>query len=402
MGRVVPTDCASLPSRRGRCRGRGRSRSNGISHATKSRLRASERAATRTICLQAQSSLNRSKSCGRGTASGNRVRASIMTGPYERLVSNQDLPDSLWSSSDRHLIIPPTLVRAYAKAIVAHNLESLSQKGGAGSGPVGGLTKEASDQHFAQSFSGSVARMQLAALDPDCRAEHVADAFVKMLAGGKVLIIDVPSGSGAASLALLCTICELRAKSILPRIPLDVVLIGGEISPHARAYSQYLLAEVRGDLCDQAINVESRFVHWDACDRASTTLLIKQVVRSIEGCAGALMVVANFNGFLHQSGKQKEVRPQLEDLFRYAASSNTTAIWIEPQNNGAVAQGGLFPWLRKLFKDTFLQKLVEMIPSGSTDDFVTMTTSRFRHPIRTTDVYDVRLAVVRFSLREEP
>lgn len=325
-----------------------------------------------------------------------------MTGPYERLVSDQDIPDSLWSPSGRHLIIPPALVRAYAKAIRAHNLENLSQRGGAGSGPVGGLSKDASDQHFAQSFSGSVARMQLAALDPDCHAAHVADAFAKMLAGGRILIIDVPSGSGAASLALLCTICELRAKGVLPRLPLDIVLIGGEISPYARAYSQYLLTEVRSDLSDQAINVESSLVHWDACDRASTTLLVKQIVRSIDGCAGALMVVANFNGFLHQSGKQKEVRPQLEELFRYAASSNTTAIWIEPQNNGAVAQGGLFPWLRKLFKDTFLQRLVEMIPLGTNDEFVTMTASKFRHPIRATDVYDVRLAVVRFSLRDEP
>jgi hypothetical protein len=144
----------------------------------------------------------------------------------KRLLDPELLPHTLWERSSKTLLLPPALSCAYKKLIYSCGLSELADARDPKNPPVGGMDQKRTDQHFAQAFDGSVARAQLAVIDPKCDVSRVSNAFIQSLSGNRVSITDAPCGAGAASFAFLTTIAELRAQNILPREPLDVVLIG--------------------------------------------------------------------------------------------------------------------------------------------------------------------------------
>ncbi len=194
----------------------------------------------------------------------------------ERIVPVEDLPTSLCASG--MLYIAPDLATAYVTAVNLHGLNQLANARDLKSAPVGGPTKEAADKHFAQAFDGSVARTELAFLDPKSEVANVADALAKLCAGGPIAILDLPCGAGAFSLSILCTLAELRARGTLPRQPLDVVVVGGEFNSHASRYASDLFARVNSFLITQAINVEFKPLFWDVCDPVSNSDVLKRFV----------------------------------------------------------------------------------------------------------------------------
>jgi len=204
-----------------------------------------------------------------------------------------------------------------------------------------------------------------------------------------------PCGAAAASLAYLTAIAELRAQNVLPRLPLDVYLIGAEISGPARCYARQLLEGIDDFLCEQAIFIESEFFPWDVTNQMSTTNLIQRMTVTSSGNSHRLLVIANFNGFLERQGKRKEAERQLEELFRHAAAPNSVAIWIEPKMNRAIAQGGLFTWLQKQMKTAWRFFVRE--PDDNQSSILT-SSAQFSLPLDPSKTAKVRLAVMRLDL----
>jgi hypothetical protein len=319
---------------------------------------------------------------------------------FTRILPPEDLPDTLWHRDSQELHIPPALADAYRRAVADHQLWELSTTRSSGDSPVGGLSKQDSDTHFAQAFSGSVARAELAVLDPKGEIVHVADAFARVLAGGRVALLDAPCGAGAASLAFLTTVAELRACGVLPRLPLEVTLVGGELSDHARAYADELLQQLHPLLQEQGIRVHHTLSPWDACCSMSTTALMQTFLQGLLPTTPRLVIVANFSGFLARESKQKAAEPQLGELFRYSGGLTSTAIWIEPTWNSAVGPGGLFSWVMRLVREKWPRFARLVWPnSAATPESIPSTSARFRHPLRVDDTAHVRLAVIRFELR---
>jgi len=257
--------------------------------------------------------------------------------------------------------------------------------------PVGGLDKARTDQHFAQAFDGSAARAQLAITDPKDEVARASNAFVQFLSGNRVCITDAPCGAGATVFAFLATIAELRAHAVLPREPLDVCLIGAEISGPAREYAAQVLSELRPTLEEQAIFVDAELLDWNVTDSMSTTDLIRKVTVVSSSCRKLLMVVANFNAFLEKERKRKDAQPQLEELFRHASGGNNMAIWIEPDMNRATREGGLFPWLINLI-DNAWRRFV-----SRDSDFETASV-QFALPLNPRKTVRVGLAVIAMIL----
>ena len=141
-------------------------------------------------------------------------------------------------------------------------------------------------------------------------------------------------------------------------MPLQIHLIGAELSTFARAYAQEVLDEIRPVLEEQAIFVKADWLEWDVTDSLSNTDLIRMMTQVAVGKANRLLVVANFNGFLEKDRKRKEAESKLGELFRHASGNNSMAIWIEPNMNRATE--GVFPWLKALLKASWrcLQKKV--------------------------------------------
>lgn len=305
------------------------------------------------------------------------------------------LPKSLWDATTETVLLPPTLSLSYKKLIKKHKLEELVEKRDPQNPPVGGLSQERTDEHFAQAFDGSVARAQLALLDPKKDVTCASNAFIEALAGNNISLTDAPCGAAAASLAYLTVIAELRAQNVLPRLPLDVYLIGAEISDPAIQYARQLLEEINDSLCRQAIFVESEFLSWDVTNKMSTTNLIQRMTITSSGNSHRLLVIANFNGFLEKERKRKEAERQLEELFRYAAAPNSVAIWIEPWMNRATAQGGLFTWLQKQMKTAWRFFVRE---SADNQSSILTSSAQFTLPLDPSKSAKVRLAVMRLDL----
>ena len=317
--------------------------------------------------------------------------------PISRLIRSEDLPESLWRQSDCVLKLPPELIRAWLALLERHGLRPLAEQQDASGGCIGGISRDATNKHFAWRFTGSSARVQLAMLDPESHMPHVADAFAQIFAGGRVAVADLPCGSGAAVLTILTVLAELRRQGRLPREPLDVVVIGGEISEDARGYAAEGLNEVRETLEAQAISVQSVFLPWDVCNNISNTDLIRQLTIRCNGCAARMLVLANFSGFLQREGKWNDAQPQLNELFRHSRDERSSVVWIEPQMNDVLPQtGGLFSRVKNL-----LVGLVRVIRGVSTDtppDAVAVTSAKVAHALRPEETFSVGLAVMRFDL----
>jgi hypothetical protein len=312
----------------------------------------------------------------------------------ERILDPQLIPPSLWDPETDTLHIPRPLADAYVGLINQLGLQQLASARDPKNPPVGGMTQEKTDQHFAQAFDGSVARAQLALLDPKSNATAASNAYLGVLAGNTLCLTDAPCGAGAAAFSFLANIAQLRAEGVLPRLPLDVFLIGAELSEPARIHAQALLDELLQKFEEQAIFVSYEFVSWNVTSALSNTDLIQRMTLNSARTSHRLLVVANFNGFLEKERKRKEAEPQIEELFRHASGANSVAVWIEPDMNRATADGGLFSWLRS-FADRWKSFFREL---SSSNEPIPTSSAFFQLPSAPEEKAAVRLAVMPISL----
>ena len=320
-----------------------------------------------------------------------------MTSSRARLLRPEQIPEVVWDSKSGILTLPSSLARAYEQLIDSLGLRMMATNRLMNDGPVGGLTKESAEEHLAKRFDGSAARAIVAALDPKSELGSTSDAFIQSTAGASLALTDAPCGAGAAALAFLTILAELRAHKVLPRQPLDVKFIGGEISKHAAGHAQRLFEDLREDLEAQAIFVDYQFYNWDVLDPISTSDLVKASVLQGSSCTSKLLVIANFNGLLVKMGKQNEARPQLDELLRYASGRQSLAVWIEPDMNRATASGGLFSWLFGLLEGAW--RLFAKATSGVTKEAPQFRSiAIFRLPLQPTQTSRVKLAVLLIDL----
>ncbi|MGC7893894.1 hypothetical protein [Vibrio anguillarum] len=307
-----------------------------------------------------------------------------------RLISQEDLPDTLWCSVNSEMLLPDKLVSSWLQLLKDNGLEDLA-KTSAEKGFIGGISQEDTNKHLAWRYNGSCARVILSMLDPHHELTDVSNAYAKLFAGNRVFLADIPSGSGAAAISILCTFAELRKKNVLPRYPLEVVIVAGEISQFALDYYEKQLLFITPILAEQAIKiVGSSFVRWDILSKQSTTALIREMtVKSID-CQSRMLVVCNFSGFLaSDSGRWKKSTERLEEIFRHSTDDNSAVIWIEPQTNNVTS------FFSKL-KDWFSSKLDYLMPNQQKTEQLNSTAMCKQSLIE--GVFRVQLSVHRFDL----
>ena len=308
----------------------------------------------------------------------------------ERFLHPRYIPPSLKDPDSSTLTLPQAFASAYERLLDDNGLRQLAESRTVKDSPTGGITKDATDQHFAQQFDNSAARAQLALLNATGEIGEASDALVSAFTGDRLCITDAPFGAGAATYALLCAIAELRATAVLPRTRLDVQLVGGEISPFARNYAALVLEEIRPFLESQAIYVEATFQCWDVTCNLSTADLNKTIARTSEPHSKRLLVIANFSGFLSQPGKLKLSQSQIEELFRYSSGPGNMAIWIEPKTNFATQENGMLSSVTRWAKDKW-KKFAKTTPCLTTEIF-------FRSTITPHRLRPIRLAIMRLDL----
>lgn len=312
-----------------------------------------------------------------------------------RIVDPSILPHELWDANQNVLFLPGSLSAAYVALVELNDLSELAMTRDRNQPPVGGLTQQLTELHFAQAFDGSAARALLALLDPLSELHEVSDNFITMLSGNSICVVDAPSGAGATSFAFLTAIAQLRSAQILPRQPLEVRLIFADLSVPARQYADDILSRIRQDLLSQAIVVVEMSMSWDATDNISTTSLVTQIIQQSGDRMKRLVLVSNFNGFLEREKKRTAVEAQLNELFRYSSGEQHLAIWIEPKMNRVTNDGGMFAWIAKLIK-TGWRKFTSI---SDKNEFFTSECD-FREPLDPLTNHRVRIAVMPIRLEQ--
>jgi hypothetical protein len=315
----------------------------------------------------------------------------------ERFIKKEELPESLWCKDKGIIKLPGLLVQKWKVLLEQNNLTELAKQK-AEKGFVGGITKEETDKHLAWRYNGSCGRVILSLLDPDNKLSKISDAYAEIFAGNKVFLADLPSGSGAAVVSILTILAELREHNILPRIPLEISIVAGEISESARGYLDQQLDELKTPLKEQAISIDYTILNWDVLNRINNADLIRQITLKSQYCDSRLLIISNFSGLLEGNSKWKEAEKQFSELFIHSRDKLSAAIWIEPQKNNVLDH--FFPrlglWFIQLFKHISSiggKKAKEQKPYG-------LAAIKCEQPIKE-GTFPVRLTVARFDLPVE-
>ena len=316
------------------------------------------------------------------------------------LLNPESLPATLWDKDAKFLRLPQEFSAVYERLIDRYGLRPLATSRTEKDSPTGGVSKAETEQHFAQQFDNSAARAQLALTNVTKDVTSVSDALVRALSGNAICITDAPCGAGAATYAFLCAIAELRAKSVLPRMRLDIRLVGAEISEHARLIAVEMLSELRPYLESQAIFVDADFHPWDVTSNLSTTDLISATIRASTATSKRLLVVANFSGFLSLRGKLAASKAQLEELFRYSSGLENVAVWLEPQMNFSMDDGGLLHSISRWVTESWHRFAKVVVVAGQQVPYVTSKVM-FRSTLAPAQMRPVRLAAMRVDLERK-
>lgn len=306
----------------------------------------------------------------------------------DRILSPEDIPKSLWNG-DNLLYLPLALRDVYLKTLISRDKLEEARKDSP-QGSIGGETQEVTDLHFAHSFDGSCARVELAVLDPKDELRKASDFFIQAFSGGRVRLLDIPCGCGAASAALLTTISELRRQNVLPREPLEVAITGGDKSDPARNYADLVLGELKESLRNQGIFVSVSLHPWDVMNAASTTTLLDQWL-SNQDCEKFFLLIANFSGVLGDEGKIKKAKERLGEVIRWTGARKSTIAWIEPQTRKA----------RRMSVNKVLGRVFDLLTNWSyeaTDPSDELTSeAMYAHPVSKDKVPKVRLLLYRME-----
>lgn len=305
-----------------------------------------------------------------------------------RFLPIDQLPPELWDGKADVLTLPEVFAGALISEVDSRGLRSVAESHDGSDGPVGGITKAATEAHFARRYATSSGRMQLATLDPKNELADASDHLMIALAGGTVSMLDVPCGAGAGSLALLSTIASLRKHSRLPRNPLHVHLVGGDISPTALEIAQSMLARLKPSLEEQSIFVDAHFQVWDVHNDASNVKIISKW-QSHKDSRVYILIAANFSGFLGNKKNLSQAETQLKHLLLWAQDNRSLVLWLEPQTK--VASKTLGDIAKSMV--AWLETLLPWRPKTASEEPIARSHCRQRHCFRS-DVFSVRLALM--------
>ena len=196
----------------------------------------------------------------------------------------------------------------------------------------GGLSAEETNTHYARRFPNSLTRVQCVLIDPCNCLDKIPAALRNTLSSHRVLILDIPCGSGASSLSLLSTISEYRREGLLPTTPFSPVVYGADISERALDLYRSHFEKLEPQLRTEGISATLHTTRWDATRIDQTNQLISDWLALGPHAQEHLVLVSNF------SGAGRSLIGEFEESFKLIgvrlserSTPHATILWIEPQ-----------------------------------------------------------------------
>ena len=243
------------------------------------------------------------------------------------MLNVQDIPDELWL--DGMLGMPMCLRMSYWNQLESYGLtEEALAPDTTGPQIVGGRSEEATRQHFARRYGVSASRIESLAIDPHRAFGVIPDDLLVSLSEGHISVLDVACGAGAVGASLLSTVSVLRATGRLPKMPLDVSIVGGDCSDSALVMYRQMIEELRPTLCAVGIEVDLVATRWEAEESYSTSEMFDLLFERNPDSDEYLVIIANFAGVLESHFSKFE--DSIVHIFDRTGNKKCTIMWVEP------------------------------------------------------------------------
>lgn len=256
-----------------------------------------------------------------------------MASSTDRIVPVKLICDTMWSGV--HLRMTRALTDIYLRRLDSLGLMEIAADQSQAQGAPGGVDDDSTDKHLAWRFTNSVGRNLCAALDPHSRLHDVSNSMLSPLMGDRLLLIDTPCGAGAGGLALLDCVRELRAKSVLPSLPISVCIVAGDLSARARQHYRQLFDGLIAELRSVQIYAQLSELEWDVSDVASTAVFVDRVVSEAANHGRVLVIASNFSHAMANEDLSDSFKQFLSQVAGRLAPWPTNICWIEPTSNQA-------------------------------------------------------------------
>lgn len=257
------------------------------------------------------------------------------------VLAESDIPEELWAQE--MLFMPACLSTSYAKLLQDYGIMDLALSSKFVSGSIGGKSREETLQHFSLRYGVSVCRVESLILDPHSAFRIVSQDLVTSLSSGRISILDTPCGTGAVGASLLSTIVVLRKNGVLPKLPLDIDITGGDFSDVGREIYEKMITELEPSLNSVGVGINLKTVPWDGTNPDTTASLVDTWFGNSTGAGEYLAIIANFSG---EAGKRfTEFQRSFQHIYERLYNKKCTMIWVEPEMRGA---------------ETFLEKIQQL------------------------------------------
>jgi hypothetical protein len=246
----------------------------------------------------------------------------------------------------RRLNVPQPLVVAYREELLRLGMMTQASDPdlGSSSRATGGESESQTIEHFVHRFGTSAARLVRVGISRRGQPAVVTDDLLLALSDGDVAILDIPSGCGAASLALVSWIAVMREKGSLPKYPLRVHLFGSDISQTAGDISQRLALRLAPALHRVAMHVEFAFIPCDLTNGDTISVVMDNFLAP--KVSERIVALADFSGAT--KGRSDAFREAIQHIrARTNKGPATTFLLVEPNSNDGKRHSG---WLGKVIE----------------------------------------------------
>lgn len=242
--------------------------------------------------------------------------------------AGKNLPLSIWNS--KVLYLPKQLAVAHKDFLTDKGWLSAYQPGQGGG--TGGRSTQEAQEHVINRFLNSAARMQFVCSDPRDEEPEVRDMVLDQLGDGHIYLLDLAAGNGAGTLAMLSLLCELRAQKSVPKLPLNVSIVGVDYSADALSYYAALLGKITPWFEKNGVNITLNLV---VCD-LTVSGDFNEELESFFGDAKKQDVKRFLCVISALSGAGKEGFEEMHDSLKIAAAGlshkrrSSSWLWAEP------------------------------------------------------------------------
>jgi hypothetical protein len=126
----------------------------------------------------------------------------------------------------------------------------------------------------------------------------------------------------------------LRNETVLPKLPLDIDITGGDCSKTGREIYEEMIAKLKPTLNRVGIGINLKTAYWDATNPNTTASLVDTWFSNSIGNE-YLAIIANFSG---EAGKRfDEFKRSFEHIHERLHDKSCTVVWVEPQMHGAMS-----------------------------------------------------------------